>query len=84
VPVLRAPEEFPTPAFRLVCGWAAGSIAVGLAVWVQEPSRGWELALACVAFFGAAIPLLFGRTVRRLVLSSLAVAALVGIVALFA
>jgi Mn2+/Fe2+ NRAMP family transporter len=84
VAVLRAPEEFPTPAFRLVCGWAAGSIAVGLAVWLQEPSREWELALACVAFFGAAIPLLFGQTMRRLVVASLAVAALVAIVALFA
>jgi hypothetical protein len=84
VPVLRAPDEFPTPAFRLVCGWVAGGIAFGVAVWVLEPSRGWEIALACVAFFGAALPLLLGRTVARLVVASVAVAVLVGVVALVA
>ena len=82
--MLRPRDEFPTPLFRLVCGWVAGGIAFGVAVWVQEPSRGWEVALACVAFFGAALPVAFGRTVPRLVVSSLAVAALVGVVALFA
>jgi hypothetical protein len=82
--VLRPREEFPTPLFRLVCGWLAGGIAFGVAVWVQEPSRGWELALACVAFFGAVLPLVVGRTVPRLIGASLAVAALVGLVALFA
>jgi hypothetical protein len=82
--VLRPREEFPTPLFRLVCGWVAGGIAFGVAVWVQEPSRAWELALACVAFFGAALPLWLGRTVPRLVAASLAAAALVALVALAA
>ena len=82
--MLRPRDEFPTPLFRLVCGWVAGGIAFGIAVWVQEPSRAWELGLACVAFFGAAIPLRLGRTVPRLVAASLAAAALVGLVALAA
>ena len=82
--MLRPAEEFPTPLFRLVCGWVAGGIAFGLAVWAQEPSHGWELVLACVAFFGATLPVAFGRTVPRLIGASLAVAALVGLVALFA
>jgi hypothetical protein len=37
-----------------------------------------------VAFFGAALPVAFGRTVPRLIGASLAVAALVGLVALLA
>jgi hypothetical protein len=78
---LRPSEEFPTPAFRIVAGWVAGGIAFGIAVWTQEPSRAWEVALACVAFFGAVLPLWFGRTVPRLAVSALAVAALVGAVA---
>jgi hypothetical protein len=82
--VLRPAEEFPTPLFRLVCGWIAGGIAAGVAVAVEQPAKPWEVALALVALFSAGVPLRLGTSLRRLAAASFAAAALVVALALVA
>jgi hypothetical protein len=76
--VLRPPEEFPTPAFRLMCGWLTGGIvaALWLLIWADD-GRGDRITLVAAAVLSAALPLRFGGTVPRLVASSAAAALLV-------
>jgi hypothetical protein len=68
--VLRPREEFPTPAFRLVCGLVCGGAAAVLWLLLWTKDGRWDrVVLWAAVAVGTALAVVFGRSVHALLVA---------------